>query len=66
VIQPAISEYERMKMKYEIELNCRTQAEVLATKVRIAGYFNKIMLIFSSELFKPQNSLEIFRFYSMI
>ncbi|XP_062602701.1 shootin-1-like [Saccostrea cucullata] len=33
LIQPAISEYERMKMKYEIEFNCRTQAEVLATKI---------------------------------
>ncbi|XP_048745455.1 shootin-1-like isoform X4 [Ostrea edulis] len=33
LIQPAISEYERMKMKYEMELNCRTQAEVFATKI---------------------------------
>ncbi|XP_061171043.1 shootin-1-like isoform X2 [Saccostrea echinata] len=33
LIQPAISEYERMKMKYEIEFDCRTQAEVLATKI---------------------------------
>ncbi|XP_052706360.1 shootin-1-like isoform X4 [Crassostrea angulata] len=33
LIQPAISEYERMKLKYEIEFNCRTQAEMLATKI---------------------------------
>lgn len=33
VIQPAISEYEKMKMKFEIEYNCRAQAEILASKV---------------------------------
>ncbi|XP_022344329.2 shootin-1-like isoform X1 [Crassostrea virginica] len=33
LIQPAISEYEKMKMKFEIEYNCRAQAEILASKI---------------------------------
>lgn len=44
VIQPAISEYERMKLKYEIEFNCRTQAEMLATKVSENQIICKFMI----------------------
>ncbi|KAK3095520.1 hypothetical protein FSP39_015595 [Pinctada imbricata] len=33
LVEPAIREYEMMKMKYEIEVGCRTQAEKFATKI---------------------------------